>query len=224
MKLTELLLEYDNTPNLRTVKTKFTNNEIVHLKSSIEDRLRDHGYNRLGEGGFATVWAHPVHDDHVIKVHHSGNDLQDGYLNYIQQKEVRSKSNPHFPIIHSIKHYIPQQGMSSVSIIKMEKLHKEDDLNDKERQKVKEEGGFSNYTQPHEAMGNILHQKRNTIMPGAVSRMNRRETENPHLLNAMRLINKVKKETGAYGDFARRNVMYRRTPHGVQAVITDPLA
>ncbi|MEM4258074.1 MAG: hypothetical protein QXL17_02845 [Candidatus Thermoplasmatota archaeon] len=49
------------------------------------------------------------------------------------------------------------------------------------------------------------------------------QIKDPYLKNAISLIKKVRAKTKAYVDIHRENVMLRRTPYGLQLVITDPL-
>ncbi len=223
MKLSQLLQEYDNPiPHNIHEAPVMSHHLVLDVRSDLEGK----GYKRIGSGIFATVYAHPDHDDHVIKVHHQMS-RNDGYLNFIHSPEVRSQNNPHFPRIHSIDSYHHAKGgrTTGVHIIRMEKLYGTDDLNTSEHQNVLSlighKKGFGSY-ETHENLARdadtITYWRKNRDEEGS------RQTKSPLWLSALRKVGKLVKQGKGAPDLHGGNIMYRRTPYGHQPVITDPLA
>ena len=82
--------------------------------------LERDGYEIIGQGGFASVFATPS-ANHVIKVaRKTTNEKPDRWFNYAMA--VMGLDNPYFPKIESITMYGNYRNLTSFYVAKMERL------------------------------------------------------------------------------------------------------
>jgi len=175
--------------------------DIHDYRVSIENR----GFKKAGRGVFGTAHIHPG-NRRVYKVGSLVVDSFDdrgnwAYLDFIK-KVVRTKSNPWFPKIYSIKIYKPTAKMcsnKSFFVVSMEKLYKIKGTNNKSAM-------IESLVEFYDVFGNIFKK----TMPNKNIK---------HFVKAMNILNKLE-YSGHDLDIHNGNIMTRKDG---QVVITDPV-
>lgn len=181
------------------------------------------GYEEIGEGAYATVYAHPD-EDFVVKVgqvdffkrmmtkpaclsdYDKDKILEewraDGYLNFLHSIE---KNNPYFPKIHGVKFFANIRAGHHYYVIKMERLY------------------------PLGSLDKHLLSKTFTVNTGTVgfkdfckSLFRGELNKNKHLTTANKVLLALFKTCSS--DVHTGNIMIRKGLRGNHVVITDPAA
>jgi hypothetical protein len=189
-------------------------NELVGVKSQlqdreqrfrIEDRLRQQGFVKIGEGGYGSVFSHPKLN-YVLKLFDSSDSPYLNFVNFATQNK-----NPHFPVFRGK----PIQLSSLTNAIRMEKL---------QPWKI-------NYSSPiDQGLENIMGLlATSSDWKDEIASMSREDREPivllfkkfPQMLTAIKLMDKFQSmEPDANWDLHEGNVMRR----GDTFVFTDPFS
>lgn len=200
-------------------------------------------------GKYASAYANKSDSASIFKIGITGNDgyvkpAKDPYLNYINK--IKNLKLPVFPQIHSIQIFQHQDerykdyGPQYCFKINMERLYEAGDLNEREQAFLL-----------HRLLGRELSiteiqtlKKRNnkliwyyTDLLLSLAWFGRAENideiplsikisdvQDRYLQTALTAIKSVRKVKKADIDIHSGNVMFRRTPYGVQPVVTDPIS
>lgn len=182
----------------------------------------------LGQGHFSTVNDHKT-DPHMVRKHNHramGDDrveTEDGFEVFIRQLiKLDLMDNIHFPKVY-VQKKITDRGDSHINKFEMERLIPVGELSDEEWEYIVE----TNFTE-------ALRERHKKVTFGSVG-----ETLGMCLDNARHIETYIKLDTlkeamtalagiidriNALVDMHAGNYMFRRTPHGLQLVITDPIS
>lgn len=206
------------------------------------------GDTEESSGAFASAYADKTDPTSVIKIGKTesggtANPKKDGYLNYITR--IKNLKLPVFPQIHSVEifEHKGQGGMSYYCFkVKMERLYNAGDLNTKEvhyliqrligRELTEEESKkIENYGSKliwfYSSMLQHLASEGTTKGPWDMTHnidVKLKDIHDRYLLTAITAIRSIAKVKKVGLDLHAGNIMFRRTPYGIQPVITDPLA
>ncbi len=238
MKLFEII-----QPNIRDVKIK---QQPHHAKERIRVR---HGEKVLGQGRHGHVYDTNPHTVTRIGTPYDERDDHTRYIKTIAKNE-RMASNPYFPRVYKHKTYrSPRQEL--LTSMEVEKLTRWDEISTEELLYVGElaYGPYFLQRLNQETVAPVIDQarrKREKINNRAAENKNKQEPYtivnlltdmlsdslnnstssvniiDPQLKQALMLIKSIKRGNSG-GDIYRDNIMFRRTPHGVHLVFTDPL-
>lgn len=200
-------------------------------------------------GAYASAYQNKKDQTSIFKIgktsnHGYGLPTKDGYLNYINR--IKNMKLPVFPQIHSIEIFQHQEekyssyGPVYCYKINMERLYDVGDLNEKEheflihrllgRELTKQERqtlDMNNNLLPWfytDILQTLAWRGRVENVGGVPISLKISDIHDRYLQTALTAIKSVKKVKKASMDLHSGNVMYRRTPYGVQPVITDPLS
>jgi hypothetical protein len=200
-------------------------------------------------GAYASAYENKTDSSSIFKIgktdnHGYGLPTKDGYLNYINR--IKNMRLPVFPQIHSIEIFQHQDKQYSsygpvyCYKINMERLYNVGDLNEKEHEFLLHRLlGRELTTQERQTLvmnNNLLPWFYTDILQslawngkveqagGITLNLKISDIHDRYLQTALTAIKSVKKVKKASMDLHSGNVMYRRTPYGVQPVITDPLS
>ncbi len=175
----------------------------------------------------------------------------DAYLKYIMSivEDGRMDSNPYLPKVYKIDFYKTKTGLIAFTL-EIERLHPVDDLSVDELLFLGDKifGNFSEYI--HSMFGSApeydeddeynkeLFKKYKVritdhfadVIEALASRgttsTRRKDLKiiDPRFRHAISIINQLKRGGGVWMDIHAGNLMFRRTQHGPQLVITDPIS
>lgn len=213
MKISKLI----ETP-IRTTVTDKT------AKGSLKKFNRDPGTNPAG--AFSTVVAD--RDPHLIRKYSKtrlSEDDVDGFRLFIQYLiDSNEMHNPHLPKVYEVKTVRDGKGYR-VESYRIEKLL--DSKNVEEnllKAYVDEITGVDTDGMEHRQRHNFLSNRISDAIEGYSSKL---FTQQP-IEDACRIISDAINDLSAHyvdvvNDVHQANVMYRRTPQGIQVVINDPI-
>lgn len=182
----------------------------------------------VGRGYFSTVAADKK-DPHMVKkytTNFDSDDVFDLYVRFIIKNKLHE--NPYFPRIYNFKEIQDKKGQTPYKY-QIEKLQNITNLDKKEFEfifdKIFGDGFFSKYVagERTEQMAFRLAD----VVETAAKEDVESKIEDEDFKKATRLIRMFvnsKKCDGCRIDLHQNNIMARRTPYGVQLVITDPVA
>lgn len=188
------------------------------------------GRKELGMGGYASVKPHPT-DDFLVKKHHTGPDAaaDDGYNAYIKYViDNDLMDNPHFPRVYNITKIKDKAG-KFIYTYDVEKLN---DLNSMTREDYEAIiNTHFNSNAMHFADFDSDSVWENAMRMAKVVRSGIQSDTPSYFTGSFRDAVKkiiadrynIRRENGsAVGlDVHAGNIMFRRTPHGPQLVLTD---
>jgi hypothetical protein len=181
----------------------------------------------IGHGQEAQVIKNKNHPN-VFKITGIPSELKNfGYMQYVLLSKKYSGVNPYFPRVVSIKQ-MPQGEPGRVAyIIEMEHLEDSGKLGYDDRIALSHKlfhGPELEEMLAYEKKGNTVFQYivQKAVGVGATEAAS--FVKDKQFLQAINLIQIVKKKTGATIDMHDANYMIRRTAQGPQIVLTDPIA
>ncbi len=166
-------------------------------------------------------------DEHLYnKISRSHNrQIDDPYWDYVELCIKHQDSNPFFPRIYEYKRYKDKDG-SEIPKVKLEKLNKFPDIEDNFKLYAAalnnitgkyEFDGSDDIWGPSQLVGTIQD-----IIEGHEYTKNEYMEEYAYLVR--NLVQNLRANKTVRYDLHMGNIMYRGSSHGVQVVITDPLA
>jgi len=198
-------------------------------------------------GAYASAFENKMDSSSIFKIGKTENygyglPTRDGYLNYINR--IKNLKLPVFPQIYSIEIFQHKEdvnyGPRYCYKINMERLYNSDDLNIKEHDfLIYRLLGRELTTHEEDILGNMGTSKiwfyadilQSLAYNGKVKRilgvelnLKISDIHDRYLQTAITAIKSVRKVKKAGMDLHTGNIMFRRTPYGVQPVITDPLS
>lgn len=208
-----------------TVKTQKTYNGVLGTKS----RNFNTGRKALGSGNYASVKQDP-NDPHLVKKHSKRIESKDdGYNNFIEYLINHDlMDNIHFPKIYNITAIKDKEG-NVIHTYKMEKLIPFYDANKRELE------FFIHKTFNQDGVNIILKAyARNDSLPLAISMIisdcaygdfDMEYIIDDSFREAIDTIKVIARDTPFVNiDIKIDNMMWRRTPHGLVLVFTDPIS
>lgn len=198
-----------------------------------EDHAYEHkdyeGYrDEIGSGGEATAFEKPKGEGHDIalmtKTFRDSLKL-DGKAMFMRMAARHAPENPHLPRVTEIHSYENKhQGKIPHTVYKVERLHNIDDLSHDERRAMWRHA--FQYEPDHDVDSDEFARAIDRHLRN--SKYAKHFPTNPHLTDAINKIQRVKERAEKHDvypavDMHSGNIMARRTPHGPQLVITDPL-
>ncbi len=196
--------------------------------------LRNPKVKHLGSGSFASAYAHEDRPHDIRRISKPAVD-PDAYLKYIEAlKNNPDYDNPYFPQIHEVTKYTgdaDSRGVQTVLSVKAGRLHRLDTLNNKEVHAVLERWFGENYSNVMKKMFHYDLQGISSyyLIPDVVRKLIekkrfRKEVVDQELLRAINFMDKEVLKKGVQSDIGVNNLMFRRSPSGIQIVLTDPVA
>lgn len=196
------------------ITTKLSNSSNhVHLGGGVQTETYAHKDKPEVIKVTKSPYAEHAHEDTAVQFHKVANDHAAG--------------NPHLPRTYHITSVKTQDGFVHVS--HMEKLHDLLDIKGEERHGMLKHAFGSK--KANEIMNIKKHQQ--PVLDYMTSHIQKsytnRHAGRSHFNKALRLVGKVQKSSlktphqAGETDFNTGNFMGRKTPHGTQLVITDPL-
>lgn len=234
-KMTDFYKNRKSGPNPFLVDKDYETGEHEQLKNKL--------VKTIGGGAFGTAFQHESRPGEVTKTSKPTKDLTgDGYYKYISTilKNNRMQSNPYFPKIYGMKVYqTPDEWYFYV--VKMEKLYPLTDLSEDEMAAIVEKTLHIKHFTPDDASASLndvdetLRKVIATIERGIghgnhQNFPNKRDVtaltniKDPQLKQAVMVSKQFTRSGEHNNDIHSANVMFRRTQHGAQLVITDPLS
>ena len=219
-------------PEIRKKRVKRLPQQHNFMNTDKPSVLRNPKVRHLGSGSFASAYTHEDRP-HEIRRISKPTANPDAYHVYIEAlKNNPDHDNPYFPQIHEVTKYQGRsEGKKTVLSVKAERLHKLTDLNNKEIQAVLERWYGENYKTVLRDLLNIrdvrisIYLITSTIRD-LINNENREKIVDQDLLRATIFIDKkvLRKRKGIQSDIGINNLMFRRSPSGIQIVLTDPVA
>ena len=200
--------------------------------------LRNKKVKHLGSGAFASAYANEDRPEDVRKV--SGqSSVHDGYMRFVKAlKDSQEFGNPYFPKFREASEYKNQEDhmmmKRSVYSVKTERLQQLEQLTKSEVAAVMERWFGENWTDvaaqlhirnrpvnganyPSAVLVEVLKRLVKSVQLGIRLRDNELE-------RAVAFIQKFSANDAADPDISMNNIMYKRSPYGIQLVFTDPVA
>ncbi len=177
--------------------------------------------NQLGYGKYSYVTQKKADPHLVTKVQNkaASNLANDGYFSYIKYivDNKIAQRNPYAPRVYKINKFKDTAGNEKYTI-DMEKLVDIEDISGEELAVVyKMITGLESNADDVNALRNKMTFFLGKHLSG--------DTNNPNLDEVLKIIDYLLRENDDFIlDIHDGNIMFRRTPHGVQLVITDPLS
>jgi hypothetical protein len=193
------------------------------------------GGKQLGKGAFATAYNVPKDIESVVKISKLNREAWqgDGYYNYI--KEIFNKQdNPYLPQIYEVLRMQPSNGdpylmVNVEKLIHGYKLSEEEALHVAGRMfgdmNIEQKIRKANYLDKDEFLGaeSIVNFIGYRLDEYARTKKSAPSIVDPQLKEALSIVYDLKYK-GYTVDLHDENFMFRRTPYGMQLVLTDPLA
>lgn len=175
-------------------------------------------------------YAYPINNDpHMFgkSSRHPMNKDEDGYYQYIKAVEPYIDSNPYLPRVYSIRSTKTPDSPSERMHYRLEKLFTFRDVafDQSEQLKAMMMRVLSKDTNFNDTVYNLWHYKLIPAIKSAILTNDYSAFRDSKLIHALKLIAKVlDKHPNILLDMKFDNVMLRNTPHGLQLVISDPVA
>jgi len=205
------------------------------------------GEDVLSAGAYASAYENKTDSSSIFKIGKTSNygyglPTQDGYLNYINR--IKNLKLPVFPQIYSIEIFQHKADINYSPVysykINMERLYNSSDLNEKEhefliyrllgRELTKEEEntlenmGTRKMWFYADILQSLAYNGKVKQSSGVELNLKISDIHDRYLQTALTAIKSVHKVKRVGMDLHTGNIMFRRTPYGVQPVITDPLS
>lgn len=221
MKIHDLLEDL-----IGTMKTQKTYNGTLGQKSRNYNTMR----KALGSGHFASVKPDP-NDPHLVKKHskraESSIDGYNAFIEYLINHDLMD--NIHFPKIYNITAITDKHG-NKIHTYKMEKLIPFEEANRKELEffihKTFNEKGIKEILESCARHGTSFVLALGIIISDcAYGDFNLNNIIDDSFREAMETIKVIARDTPFVNiDIKTDNMMWRRTPHGLVLVFTDPIS
>lgn len=178
--------------------------------------------DEIGRGVFSRVVPHPE-DPHLVQkynIHPLGPKrarVADGFEQYVDFLiKYNLMDNVHFPKVYKVK-TVTDAGGERKNFYEIEKLYPLRQMTDEELASISENVFGSSYTL---VPSNIAERIEYAVTDTAW----REKIKSESLKNAIEALVKISKESDFSLDIHEDNIMFRRTPHGPQLVISDPFS
>jgi hypothetical protein len=246
MKLFEITgISRDDAINA-AMQSRKTDSDFKQLVDELSD-LGDHRV-KMGSGLFSVVTADPERDPGTVRKvaygeYGKGYTIEklarDAYYNYILEIAKGSmKWNPYLPKVYAIHFHRAKDGLIAFEV-ELERLEPFTKLNRRELIAIGSriygdptfEQGIETYMR-RQGMSEISRSKMQSFLLRSIVAQAQGlkdyyglRNKDSRLRHALMLLNRVKKtHSSIFLDMHDENVMVRRTPVGVQLVLTDPIA
>lgn len=209
---------------------------IEHLLELINTDVSQHRYNgvfrsgneedpsALGSGNFSTVKSDKK-DPHMVRKHHhtpTGPGFEDEYvtfINFIIENKIHS---PFFPRVYNVKQ-IADKRKDKVYKYTLERLNSYNDVSYQELV-VLIKRLVDMHIKPTMNKREIIIEL-GLLLEDAVKNGNMSAIKDDHLIEAINIFRTYYKMHAPFLDMSNSgNLMFRRTVHGIQLVIADPVA
>ena len=203
---------------------------------------RNKKVKHMGSGAFASVYRNQDRPEDVTKIS-KPMSLHDGYHKYIKAlKNHPDNGNPYFPKVRAATKYTLNDKNAhsmvtrTVHSTKTESLRHLKELSMREVESVVERwfgedwkavlkdiyetehtAEFGNWKDPNYILVDLINQIRDYPHVARV-------TKDENLVNALKFLTKLETSGAGAIDFGMKNIMYKRSPYGIQLVFSDPLA
>lgn len=231
-------------PLLETTRPKFKIRDVSKLPDQYIDSYpgvlrRNKKVKHLGSGSYASTYAHQDRPHDVRRISRA-QQSHDGSYWYFKELQAHSdRDNLYFPKHREGTEYQEKEGeRRSVLSVSTERLQKLDTLSKKEAESVFERwfGEHHEYIVWNKIFQEIPSQKAFSyegygtamIISAVIKRIMEHDWIDKYIIDdelkrAVKFIQSVKQKHSIAYDFGMNNTMYRRSPHGIQIVFTDPL-
>jgi len=239
MKLNEVFPEtkYRQVPQLRS-----------HYKPDVTHPGAGRGKKtkHLGSGSYASTYAHEDKPHDVRRISKPQSSPDGSYWYFKELQEHPDRDNPYFPRYRSATKYYAKPQLSrprddrSVLSLSMERLQALHTLSKKDAESVFERwfGEHHEYIvwnkilQEHPPRAILTYNTREGTAYTVAHVLDRvikydwidKYVVDSELKRAAEFVRKIKEKHARAYDFSPNNIMYRRSPQGIQIVLTDPLA
>jgi len=200
--------------------------------------LRNPKVKHKGSGAFASAYQHQDRPEDVRKIS-KPTKFKDGYHKYIELlKDNPDFDNPYFPKIREITRYSHKYGKSDEQVlsVKKEALRNLDELTYEETASV-----FERWFGPEwldhlrkitdASIDTMKSWKKYDLILESMIRNIAKYPENyrgalldKDLYNALYWLKYTIAQDGVEFDLGGNNILYKRSPYGIQLVLTDPVA
>jgi len=185
------------------------------------------------QGAYGSVRLHK-RDPHLVRkrsIKPRGNLMSDGYYAFISdliEFYKRHGPNPYLPRIYNIHHVEDSEG-EKIYTADIERLFELDTLTKKDIESIfyrmfgqeYEDKGADDDFEMASMMEAVITALRNAVELNEYT-FGKLQISDEQLIKALRFIRNVAEE-GYWIDVRLPNIMVRRTPHGPQLVLTDPI-
>ena len=216
------------------------------IKQRQQQQKSEPGAETLGKGVFGTVYTKPRDVETAVKIStlNQGSWDADGYYNYIERvKDLKADThNPYLPQIYDVER-VEVRGKKPYLVVEIERLYPTKSLSSEEAELVfqniigrpitkDDRARIQTASGRHWRTGepnpiNWIWAARNVmqsiIKQGDWGIWNDYSVKNPELKAALDIVADLVKQ-GYVLDLHDENYMVRRTPYGVQPVLTDPIS
>lgn len=225
----------------KTVKRLPKQHKLAFNDASV---LRNKKVKHLGSGAFASAYANEDRPEDVRKV--SGqSSVHDGYMKFVKAlKDSPEFGNPYFPKFREGSEYKDMETHSmvrrTVYSVKTERLQRLEDLTKKEVEAVLERWYGKNWNAVASQVVQRIDPKSKFNPPGnwkhpafqlveILKRLIRgvhfgAGLQDEDLAKAIGFIQTFQGSGIGEPDISMNNIMYKRSPYGIQLVFTDPVA
>ena len=186
----------------------------------------------LGSGSFSTAYQDKRSPHDVVKGSKQAV-VPDGFQIFFTalSETPEMQSNPYFPRFRNISRFISKDHKSGNYIVRMEALEPIQNITKAETKallrKMYDKEGIEKiieHTEDREYDTTLTHDYVVNAIAFAKSRYSLRDhIIDKNLLRAIEFIEQISYDYEYQADLHSDNIMMRRTPYGVQAVINDPL-
>ncbi len=234
MKIKDILEDF---PKIRKKRVKRLPKQHAYMGigKDAPSVLRDPKVKHLGSGSFASAYTHKDRPHDIRRI--SAPSIEpDAYHKYIDAlKKSPDYDNPYFPQIHEVTKYTGGvEGKETVLSVKAGRLRRISELRTEEIQAVFERWfgeDYENVLAKEYPLGGTGAQAGDLsyyMFPALVRKIIeekkfRKKVVDQDLLRAAIFISKLLTNK-VRTDLGINNLMYRRSPSGIQIVITDPVA
>lgn len=239
MKIRQIL-EYEFPTFREKSVTRLPKQYKLDSKPSV---LRNKKVKHIGTGAFASTYSHQDRPEDVRRVS-KPQTIKDGYWAYVRAlKDHPDSGNPYFPKFREGTEYHQRSGHTmtnrSVLSVKMERLRQLNELSEIEIESVLERWFGEQWKKSLSVIYGIdvyeISSWWNSPAFVLVDIM-RREIDSQltsnsklkdcQLVDALKFIKDlvIASRDGLALDLGTNNVMYKRSPYGIQLVLTDPVA
>lgn len=228
---------FEDFPKIRKKRVKRLPRQHNYMSADAPYVLRNPKVKHLGSGSFASAYVNRDRP-HDIRRISAPTTQPDAYQKYIEAlKKSPDYDNPYFPQIHEVTKYQDRargDAAQTVLSVKAGRLRRITELREEEIQAVLERWFGEDY---ESVLGNEYPLGGTRAQPGDISyymfpalvrkiiedKKFRKKVVDQDLLRAAIFIGKLVTKR-VRTDLGVNNLMYRRSPSGIQIVITDPIA
>jgi len=196
---------------------------------TLDDLLKDPDVgNFLGYGFYSNVFTDKTNQYNVIKIGEIqeglGNPEFDAYLNYLAK--LKKYKNPVFPQVDSIQifHDPSSKDHPYIYKVKMERLYPSSDIKNKEFEAFYEKVFGGADIERYKQFDFRTNRPIDFLYAALGDNELFKAIKDPYTRQALGIIKNLNKKGGFNTDLHSGNVMFRRTPYGIQLVVTDPVS